>query len=250
MKNLLYINEVAHGIGVEYHDHDFWQIIYYMTGSLTLYIGLDKHHIEAGTVVFIPPYTSHAETTRDGFQAAYLETKQIDAFPNIYFSLCDTDDRMLYSLIRNLYQINDKRPYHYRELTDALLSTIIQFAVSRQNTNYSSNPYINDLLQTIYAKVTDASFHLPEAIKKIPLSEDYLRCIFKKELGMTPHDYLIHLRMEKAQCMLAERSRQRVSVAQVAAACGFADPYYFSKVFKRQTGRSPLKWARKEVYHQ
>jgi AraC-like DNA-binding protein len=63
---------------------------------------------------------------------------------------------------------------------------------------------------------------------------------FKRAFGITPHNYLISLRIERARAQLAEGEPP----AAVAAALGFADQPHFSRHFKRVVGVTPGKFAR------
>jgi signal transduction histidine kinase/DNA-binding LacI/PurR family transcriptional regulator/AraC-like DNA-binding protein len=72
--------------------------------------------------------------------------------------------------------------------------------------------------------------------KAVNASEDYLTRLFRKELGMAPWEYLTRLRIERAKELLAAGSD---SVAVVGARVGFPDQAYFSRVFRKVTGRSP-----------
>lgn len=59
---------------------------------------------------------------------------------------------------------------------------------------------------------------------------------FKRATGTTPWRYLIELRLAKAKSLLADPAQ---SVAGAALAAGFADPAYFSRLFRRRTGLTP-----------
>lgn len=74
------------------------------------------------------------------------------------------------------------------------------------------------------------------------LSDTRFRSEFKKSLGMSPKEYIINLRIETA-CMLLSESD--ISISEVARLVGYADPYYFSRIFKRKTGISPLCYKNK-----
>ena len=63
--------------------------------------------------------------------------------------------------------------------------------------------------------------------------------IFKNTVGITPNRYLVSRRIERAKELL---SVEGLSVGDVAEICGFSDVYYFSKVFKSETGVAPSKW--------
>lgn len=72
--------------------------------------------------------------------------------------------------------------------------------------------------------------------EEINVSEDYLTRVFKKELGLSPWEYLMRLRVQVARLMLRETSE---SVRSVAEASGFQDQAYFCRVFRKIAGRSP-----------
>jgi AraC family transcriptional regulator len=55
-------------------------------------------------------------------------------------------------------------------------------------------------------------------------------------VGEPPHRYVIRLRIERAKELLREG---RLSLAQVAAAVGFADQCHFNRHFKRLVGETP-----------
>jgi AraC family L-rhamnose operon regulatory protein RhaS len=65
---------------------------------------------------------------------------------------------------------------------------------------------------------------------------------FRSELGVTPARHLWRLRAERGMAMLAETGR---TVAEVAYACGFSDPFHFSRLVKALQGAPPSKLRRK-----
>lgn len=96
--------------------------------------------------------------------------------------------------------------------------------------------------------LTDCLFSLDDAIKKMPLNSDYVRKLFKKETGLTPHAYLLKERMELASSLISGNITNRYSnytVSQIAESCGFAEPLYFSRVFKKYFGTPPSEYSKK-----
>ncbi|HET6449758.1 MAG TPA: response regulator [Spirochaetia bacterium] len=65
----------------------------------------------------------------------------------------------------------------------------------------------------------------------------YLLRLYRKVTGRTPTQDLIHLRVEKAKRLLV--GHPHIEVKQVAAAVGYEDPLYFSRLFRRETGIAP-----------
>jgi len=71
---------------------------------------------------------------------------------------------------------------------------------------------------------------------KNDLSASHFSNLFRKATGMSPLDYFIHLKLQKA-CLLLYTTD--IKVKQVAAAVGYDDPYYFSRLFKKYMNISP-----------
>lgn len=72
----------------------------------------------------------------------------------------------------------------------------------------------------------------------VNISEDYMTRIFKRELGISPWDYLNRYRVQIACSLLRGSGR---SVNEVAHESGFQDQAYFCRVFKRIMGVAPGK---------
>ncbi len=70
------------------------------------------------------------------------------------------------------------------------------------------------------------------------LSRAHLTRAFTATYGMAPHAYLNMVRIRQAQAAL----RQGNAVADVAAACGFADQSHLTRRFKVQVGMAPGRW--------
>lgn len=60
---------------------------------------------------------------------------------------------------------------------------------------------------------------------------------FKERMGVSPIDYVIHLRMKKAKRLL---SATDASLQEIAESVGYTDSYAFAKMFKKQTGMPPI----------
>lgn len=76
------------------------------------------------------------------------------------------------------------------------------------------------------------------------LHPTYFSNLFAQRFGMPPLQYLNRRRIEHAQRRLWD---DKVTVAEVAAALGFADQFHFSRMFKRFTGLSPLPYRRQRL---
>lgn len=80
---------------------------------------------------------------------------------------------------------------------------------------------------------------IQDLAEHIGISRSYLGKLLKKETGMSPQEYLIEIRMNRAAELL---SGSDDPVKSIAAACGYDDPLAFSKVFKSKFGTNPSEY--------
>ena len=72
--------------------------------------------------------------------------------------------------------------------------------------------------------------------ESVNTSEDYLTRIFKKELGMSPWEYLSRYRVELSVKLLQETD---LPLSEIAMRCGFQDQAYYCRVFKKLKHATP-----------
>ena len=100
------------------------------------------------------------------------------------------------------------------------------------------SPLIKKILVYVDSDLTaDLSLH---ALAKLSgVSDSYLSSQFHQETGRTLTDYVSEKRVNHASWLLETSSLQIQTIAQH---CGFMDVHYFSKVFKKYTGKTPKEY--------
>jgi len=86
----------------------------------------------------------------------------------------------------------------------------------------------------------DRPLSLPELAANVELSQFHFCRMFKKSTNLTPHQYVLQLRIERARDLLTGR----LPLAEIAAQLGFADQSHFGAVFKRFLGITPSEFLR------
>jgi AraC family transcriptional regulator len=72
-------------------------------------------------------------------------------------------------------------------------------------------------------------------------SENHFLRMFRVATGLTPHQYLIRLRVMKAQALMRDGSSRLVDIA---LACGFSSHAHFSRIFRQVLGAAPSEYRR------
>ncbi len=104
------------------------------------------------------------------------------------------------------------------------VDSYIRLAAEYIHTYFGANITIEDICSEIHV----STFH-------------FIR-MFKQKTGISPHRYLLNVRIKKAEELLSTR---RYSVSEVARLCGFVSIPHFSATFKEMTGYSPGGYQKK-----
>ncbi|HEU5396664.1 MAG TPA: AraC family transcriptional regulator [Verrucomicrobiae bacterium] len=82
----------------------------------------------------------------------------------------------------------------------------------------------------------DAPVEMEDVSRRVGLSISTFYYLFKRVTGVTPNAFFIRARMQRARQLLQEPD---LNVKEVAARLGYADQFYFSRIFKSVNGVSP-----------
>lgn len=85
------------------------------------------------------------------------------------------------------------------------------------------------------------NFSVPDVAAFCNISESHLQHLFQRIRGRSVIKTIVDIRLEHARQLLREG---RLPVREVAGACGFSDPNYFSTVFANRYGLAPSRYRR------
>ena len=243
MSMIIFVGEHPKTFDVRWHTHETWELIYCTSGQGAFRFKdgqVIPYH--AGEIVAIPPKTVHANSGDEGFTNIHLNL-QDPIFPtNEAFKVQDENGSLNNAFVaaRAFYiSSKTKRELVLSSLGELIASYMIVFC---SNSEYSEP--VELIRKNILQNYTDAEYALDEYMQTLPFHYDYLRKIFKKEMGISPLEYMTNLRMKCAERLLSTMWINGCSVAEIAHMCGYANALYFSRVFKKYYGCSPTQFLK------
>lgn len=105
-----------------------------------------------------------------------------------------------------------------------------------------SNRHLNLALQYITFHFKRTDFRIADISNAVGISENYLRTLFRKEMGVSIRDYIIQQRINIAVNLL---KTSNYNINEIALFCGYSDYRQFSEQFKKKMGVSPSKYKSK-----
>lgn len=95
------------------------------------------------------------------------------------------------------------------------------------------------LMDFLSQNIGNSELKIDELADAVNLSRSVFYSKLKAKVGMTPVEFLKHIRIQKAEELIVRSSE---SFSQIAYAVGFTDPKYFTKCFKKATGMTPSEY--------
>jgi len=163
---------------------------------------------------------------------------------------------VLNTLLRKAVEQGNVHPVHIDRLSSAMARKIEQFQSFSEGgellqsmvhkycllvKNHSMQHY-SKLVQHVILKIENdltADLSLKAHAQAFNVNASYLSSLFKKETGSTLTDYVNRLRIDHAIFLLNVTDMQIQTIAQY---CGIPDVNYFTKLFKRNVGKTPKEY--------
>lgn len=110
-------------------------------------------------------------------------------------------------------------------------------------TNLQDQRFLDKAIQVLESNMDDTEFDTTIWSRELNIGRTRLFDRIKRITGMTPNEYILQFKMNKAMTLLQEQEDQTIS--EIAYQLGFSNPAYFSKCFKKQVGVTPQQYRKK-----
>lgn len=245
------------GMGLP-HYHEEYELYYMLRGSTTYFIGDEIYSVERGNFVFIPKWLQHKTDYGNGicserilvsFHESILSEKTRKLVDQLSSSRIHyVSDKHLPVLEELLYKLEEEFQQE-REDGEVLLDLYIQELLAllcRYRKERAANIHDSDRIVYRISEYISSNFEQEITLEKLgqqfAISESYLSRKFKSVSGMGLNEYVTYVRIANAERMLRETD---LSVTEIAEKSGFNGSNYFSAVFKRIKGVTPLLYRKK-----
>ncbi|MBR4863782.1 MAG: helix-turn-helix transcriptional regulator [Oscillospiraceae bacterium] len=243
--------------GVRLHWHDRMELIRLHAGQVQVGYGENTAILSPGEIYVVPPRTPHAVKLLSGtveYDVLMFDVRWFyneaevtkDRLRSIYdgrahFQMT-TDDSNTVECFDRLCAVSEEATLETVGLVYMLLQQLLEHAVTELSRTPKGDPGILEILSYMEENF-DRELSTELLAERSGYSAAHFCRKFKETTWLTPMNYLRIYRLEEA----ARRLRQGDgSVSDVALACGFPDPNYFTRCFKKHFGVPPTKYEKTE----
>lgn len=275
------LNPLLLNAGLAVHNADWnWKNVrspfarmYYVTkGTAKVSYGAFTQELRPGHIYLILPNMTHSYVCDTHFEHIYLhiyedynigsswmenwnlpmEIAETEGDEALFRRLCninphtklsksdpesyDNESTLRHNIQRTMHaDICDK--VETRGIIQILLSRFLRHATRRE---IFADKRIVKTVQYINEHI-DEDMQADELAAVAFLSKDHFIRLFRKTVGMTPIQYVIKAKMERAQLLLLTTG---LPVKTIACRLSYYDYSYFNRIFRRQTGMTPLEYRK------
>lgn len=242
------INEAGGYVSMKQHMHP----------SYTVFISFDqisskRNHYVATIISPFVKYKEHSKINyyticigKEWFESHYIMYEpDIPVFEEYRFEMCDDILKYLnmfaFEHSKSMMHSDVTMQAHIELITHWIIRSILGESMDMRavSSDYAIARAQHFMEQHYSEKITVASLANLSYTSPSTLTHK-----FKTELGVTPIEYLIEIRIEKSKLLL---KRANISLTEIAMECGFSSLSHYSSCFQKRVGMSPTEYQRRYI---
>lgn len=233
-----------------------YQILYVANGKTHFWFDGKEKIVSAGHMVLYKPeeiqkYVYYLEDNPEVFWIHFTgsDVKNILAYHGI-----SLDEHVFYcgvlpdykALFRKIIQELQLCRYGYEDYIASLFNDILLLVDRQQHEQKKATGDVQEQIERAAAYFNEnynTKISIDDYAESLHISTNWFIHNFKQYAGMSPAQYILSLRMVNAQSLL---ERTTYNIKEISEIVGYENPLYFSRVFKKEIGKSPAQY-RKEM---
>lgn len=244
------------------HSHNHMEIAYIISGKAIFNINGVSYEVKEGDIVLINPYEQHygiPTSTKNPsleFFVGFSNFKFNDMPPETLFlnehpiiTTKTSSRKQFLQLINDIMEENKQNQIGKDFMLQSYITQFILLAIrEKQQQNIQAENKKTVITKEIISYLHEhfaEKISLEQVAKNLYLSPFYISKVFKEEIGETPINYLIKIRLENAKDLLL--NKKDLSIKEISSIVGYDDAYHFSKSFKKYYGLSPAEYKKTHI---
>lgn len=228
------------------------QLVYILSGEGEFETKESRHLVKAGHALLIVPGQWHRyrPKLKTGWQEYWLGLQgsqithwlQNGCLPSRGALLHIGIQKQIIDHFQHIQALIQERPPGVQPTVAHLASSIITSALSlhRQHELKPSGPMVRQAIERMHQQV-EGDLNLQALASQLGSSYDAFRRAFKKSTDLSPRQYYLQIKIQRAQELLR---CTKMSVADISQQLHFDTSFYFSRLFKEKVGQSPQYWRK------
>ena len=234
-----------------------YQILYVANGKTHFWFDGKEEIVRAGHMVLYKPeeiqkYVYYLEDNPEVFWIHFTgsDVKNILEYHGI-----SLDEHVFYcgvlpdykALFRKIIQELQLCRYGYEDYIASLFNDILLLVDRQQHEQKKATGNVQEQIERAAAYFNEnynTKISIDDYAESLHISTNWFIHNFKQYTGISPAQYILSLRMVNAQSLL---ERTTYNIKEISEIVGYENPLYFSRVFKKEIGKSPVQYRKERT---
>ena len=234
-----------------------YQILYVANGKTHFWFDGREEIVSTGHMVLYKPeeiqkYVYYLEDNPEVFWIHFTgsDVKNILEYHGI-----SLDEHVFYcgvlpdykALFRKIIQELQLCRYGYEDYIASLFNDILLLVDRQQHEQKKATGNVQEQIERAAAYFNEnynTKISIDDYAESLHISTNWFIHNFKQYAGMSPAQYILSLRMVNAQSLL---ERTTYNIKEISEIVGYENPLYFSRVFKKEIGKSPAQYRKERT---
>lgn len=237
------------------HTHNHTELFFIVSGKGQFLIQGQIFPVDTNSMVIINPNTLHTEMSLDAQPLEYIvlgiDGIELATSENSNGQFCilnHFESTDISSCLRNILREMELKNAGYEDICQAYTEILVIRLMRSTALIPQAEPQVISGNRQCAAIKRFIDLHFKSSLTLEQLAEEahmnkyYLAHSFKREYGISPINYMISRRIDESKYLLEETD---LSMSQIAQLLGFSSLSYFSQVFHKAQGVSPMEFRQK-----
>ena len=235
---------------------DEYQISYITKGKGILETTDCSYEILSGTVFLILPgqwhrYKPDPTTGWDEYYIGFQGSYGAQVFDHPFFRtngnafLVGHNMMLLNSFEDIIEKVKGEHPGYQQQTAGRIMNILGEIITVVKNQEFEGKEIKKQIKEAQFEirERLDQSINLEEFAQQYQMSYSYFRRLFKTYTGLSPAQYHLQLRLQRARDLICSTNQ---SIKEIAFSLGFESQFHFSKIYKKKFGFPPNKTPQKQ----
>lgn len=247
------------------HVHDYFEIYFFMEGNVSIEIDQKEYRLKYGDIAVVPPGVEHHAVIHDektayrrfvfwitedylgklmeeseayGYLMQLVRTEGEYIFHNDEITFNGIQSKV-YHLLEEIYSNQFGKEAKIRICVNDLVLHLSRIVYNQKHErSFQEEQKLSERLIEYIDRNLDQTLSLDQLAQEFFVSKFYVAHLFKDNMGMPVHQYILKKRLEACKDMI----RNGTKISEVYLMFGFRDYSGFYKAFKKEFGISPKGW--------
>ncbi len=231
-----------------------YQINYITEGSGTFETANDQFQVVPGSMIILRPGTWHRYKPDQntgwnehyiGFNGDFCAQLFQEGFfqagkPVLYVGFQESLLKLFFEIIQ---LVKDEKTGHQQVAAASMMLMLSKILSVVRNQEFAGKTIERTIRKAClyFRENLNANVNIESLATELHVGYSYFRQMFRKYTGISPTQYHLSLRIQKAKDLLVSTEQ---SFKEIAIDLGFESYFYFSRIFKDKTGKSPMEFRK------